>query len=85
MSKEISLHQAALSSPAVAVNFDTNQATAAAALSAPEQQALPPGSQPTALPAPSQTYDDSLDAIRGLVKRDPKLAAQVVKNWVGDD
>ncbi|MCZ6525127.1 MAG: flagellar basal-body MS-ring/collar protein FliF [Gammaproteobacteria bacterium] len=30
-------------------------------------------------------YDSNLSAVRGVVQNDPRLAAHVVKNWVGED
>jgi flagellar M-ring protein FliF len=41
--------------------------------------------QPPQLAAPSGGYEQHLDTARGAVSEDPKLVAQVVKNWVGED
>lgn len=71
MNKEINLQQALLSSmPAVA-------------------GALPPGQEYDEKTGEQikaiSGYDNSLAQVKGVVSADPKLAAQVVKNWVGDD
>lgn len=44
---------------------------------AAEPQALP-GKKPA-------SYEENLQRVRDLIKEDPKLVAQVVKNWVADD
>ncbi len=33
----------------------------------------------------SENYETSLDSVRDFVKEEPKLAAQVAKNWVGTE
>ncbi len=37
------------------------------------------------LAAPSQDYDSNLNKAKALASQDPKVVAQVVKNWVGND
>lgn len=75
VNKEISLHQAVL-----------GHTTAAGELPPPGQSDGEPanarlGEQVNAISG----YESSLDAVKGVVGNDPKLAAQVVKKWVGGD
>lgn len=42
-----------------------------------------PASAPEAAPSPPRTYQDNLDAARRLAKQDPKVVANVIKEWVG--
>jgi len=76
VNKEITVHQAALAAPAGGgvVTGETPQLTSDASAA---------GSTPQ-LGAPA-AYESNLDAVRNIVAEDPKRAAQVVKNWVGDE
>ena len=79
VNKEISFHQAVLeSAPAVA-------ALPAGGTAATGGQALPhevDDVEQLNIPA---NYQGSLRIVRTMVKDDPKLSAQVVKSWVGED
>ncbi len=72
MSKEITLHQTALAGPDGGV---AGQLTAGENPHATEMKAL------EAVPE----YDKSISNVKEMVNTDPKLAAQVVRNWVGED
>jgi len=69
LSKEMTMHQALLS------------AGQAGALPAPDGEGNRHSEQLRGISG----YDTSLAAVKGVVTSDSKLAAQVVKNWVGDD
>jgi len=49
-----------------------------------DQLSLTGGGTPQ-LAAPQAGYEQSLEAVKGVVNDDPKRVAQVVKNWVGED
>lgn len=69
MNKEITLHQTALEGPG----------GAAAQLDAPEK----PEEMKAIESAPE--FDKSITNVKEMVNTDPKLAAQVVRNWVGEE
>ncbi len=72
MNKEITLHQTALAGPTGV----TGQLTADDSSSkAQEMKALEAAPE----------YDKSIHNVKEMVNTDPKLAAQVVRNWVGED
>ncbi len=77
VTKEINLNKAVLAS--------TPSAAALAAGDAGGAQALPnqAGNVPQ-LNSPAD-YQDSLQSVQSMVTEDPKLSAQVVKSWVGED
>ncbi len=43
------------------------------------------GGDALALPSPEESYDQQLNAIKGLVAEDPGRVAQVIKRWVNED
>jgi len=43
------------------------------------------GQQPAQLPGPYQDYENNLNKAKNLASQDPKVVAQVVKNWVVSD
>ena len=72
MNKEITLHQTALAGPAgVAGQLTADDASS----DAKEMKALEAAPE----------YDKSIHNVKEMVNSDPKLAAQVVRNWVGDE
>ncbi|MBL1140478.1 MAG: flagellar M-ring protein FliF [Proteobacteria bacterium] len=73
MNKEITLHQTALAGPTGAVAGQlTNES------GEPQPQEI------KALEAAPE-YDKSISNVKEMVNTDPKLAAQVVRNWVGEE
>jgi flagellar M-ring protein FliF len=81
VNKEISFNQAVLASaPAAAAALPAGGAGAAAGGQAQLSQA---GDAPQ-LNSPAN-YQSSLETVRGMVKEDPKITAQVVKGWVGEE
>ena len=73
MNKEITLHQTALAGPA-----------GQAALPAGETSEQTQAKEMKALEAAPE-YDKSIHNVKEMVNADPKLAAQVVRNWVGEE
>ncbi len=84
--KEITLHQSTLATPAgdvIALNGPDGSIdgvngvgnSEAALAEQEEQKAL----------APPTDYDRSIDAVKQVITENPKVAATVVKNWVGDE
>lgn len=72
MNKEITLHQTALAGPAgVAGQLIADDSSA----QTQEMKALEEAPE----------YDKSIHNVKEMVNADPKLAAQVVRNWVGED
>jgi len=72
MNKEITLHQTALAGPAgVAGQLTADDSSQ----QAQEMKALEAAPE----------YDKSIHNVKEMVNTDPKLAAQVVRNWVGED
>ncbi len=43
------------------------------------------GGEALALPSPEESYEQQLNAIKGLVAEDPGRVAQVIKRWVNED
>lgn len=86
--KEITLHQSALAPPmgtAVGPNgemiaLDAPDGGMSASSSTNEQL----NEEQKALAPPSE-YDRSIDAVKQVITENPKVAATVVKNWVGDE
>ncbi len=72
MNKEITLHQTALAGPS----------GVAGQLNAPGDDAE--ATEMKALEVAPE-YDRSIQNVKEMVNTDPKLAAQVVRNWVGED
>ncbi len=74
VNKEITLHQSALATPASTPALTDGTASADA-------------EAPRAMPKPESVpeYDATVDAVREIVTQDPKVAATVVKNWVGEE
>lgn len=72
MNKEITLHQTALAGPAGAAG---QLPAADTATDAKEMKALEAAPE----------YDKSIHNVKEMVSTDPKLAAQVVRNWVGEE
>ena len=70
MNKEITLHQTALAAPGVAGQLTVDEESAAKEMKKLEV-------------APE--YDKSIQNVKEMVSTDPKLAAQVVRNWVGEE
>ena len=73
MNKEITLHQAALAGPGG--NAPQLAANASDDLHPNEMKALEAAPE----------YDKSITNVKEMVTTDPKLAAQVVRNWVGEE
>ncbi len=73
--KEMTLHQSALAGTAMG---------AAGELTADGGQALPSAKEMKKLEAAPE-YDMSIQNVKDMVSTDPKLAAQVVRNWVGEE
>lgn len=71
--KEITLHQAALAGPGGSV---AGQLT--------DDEDTPQAREMKRLEAAPE-YDKSIHNVKEMVNTDPKLAAQVVRNWVGED
>lgn len=71
MNKEITLHQGALAGPGGVAG----ELTADTNSDAKEMKALEAAPE----------YDKSIHNVKEMVNTDPKLAAQVVRNWVGKD
>jgi flagellar M-ring protein FliF len=78
LNKEITLHQSALAMPNGAPALTDNSNGNA------QDQLAAGGSNQAQLSAPTE-YDSTVDAVKELVKGDPKTAATVVKNWVGEE
>jgi len=78
INKEITLHQSALAMPNGAPALTDNSSGNA------QDQLAAGGSKQAQLNAPTE-YDSTVDAVKELVKGDPKTAATVVKNWVGEE
>ena len=78
LNKEITLHQSALAMPNGAPALPDNSDGDA------QNQLANRGSSQAHLSAPTE-YDSTVDAVKELVKGDPKTAATVVKNWVGEE
>ena len=82
LDKEITLHQTALAAPGANGSM--------IALDAPDSDmANPQGNQTVqeqqqAL-APPSDYDKSVDAVKQIITDNPKVAANVVRNWVDDE
>jgi flagellar M-ring protein FliF len=38
-----------------------------------------------ALPSPEESYEQLLNAVKGLIAEDPGRVAQVIKRWVNED
>ncbi len=72
--KEIILHQSLLTSQ-----------SAAAGLTGPDQQAEELDKRLGDQVDSISGYESNLEAVKSVVNNDPKLAAQVVKKWVGND
>lgn len=72
MNKEITLHQTALAGPAGVAGQLTGDDSSA---NTQEMKALEAAPE----------YDKSIHNVKEMVNTDPKLAAQVVRNWVGED
>jgi flagellar M-ring protein FliF len=70
MNKEITLHQAALAGPANNTSRDEDM--------------LEPPQEIKAIEAAPE-FDKSISNVKEMVNTDPKLAAQVVRNWVGEE
>jgi flagellar M-ring protein FliF len=75
MNKEITLHQTALAGP----DGVAGQLTVAA-----DDGLTPQAREMKALEAAPE-YDKSISNVKEMVNTDPKLAAQVVRNWVGEE
>ncbi|OOZ42124.1 flagellar M-ring protein FliF [Solemya pervernicosa gill symbiont] len=73
---EIAKAQADAMRPALAAGMDGDLSG--------DQLSLTGGAQPQ-LGGPKLSYDEKLGSVRGMVTQDPKLVAQVVKTWVGDE
>ncbi len=73
MNKEITLHQSALAAP-----NNTGQLTDESL----DNQTSNAGTKE--LPS-SSGFDSSIENVKDVVSNDPKLAAQVVRNWVGEE
>lgn len=78
LNKEITLHQSALAMPNGAPALTDNSSGNT------QNQLAGSGSKQAQLNAPTE-YDSTVDAVKELVKGDPKTAATVVKNWVGEE
>ncbi len=76
MNKEITLHQTALTGP--------GGGGVAGQLGVDEDELSPHAKEMKALEAAPE-YDKSIHNVREMVNTDPKLAAQVVRNWVGEE
>lgn len=76
VNKEISLNQAVLASTSTAAALPAGAAGGQAQLN--QANDVPQLSSPV-------NYHDSLQSVRSMVKDDPKLSAQVVKSWVGEE
>ncbi len=72
MNKEITLHQTALDGPAGVAGQLTADGSS------------PQAEEMKALEAAPE-YDKSIHNVKEMVNTDPKLAAQVVRNWVGEE
>ncbi len=75
MNKEITLHQTALAGPG---------GEGMAALTNDASESQPHAREMKALEAAPE-YDKSISNVKEMVNTDPKLAAQVVRNWVGEE
>lgn len=73
MNKEITLHQTALAGPNGGIPGQLANANQDS--NATEMKALEAAPE----------YDKSISNVKEMVNTDPKLAAQVVRNWVGED
>jgi flagellar M-ring protein FliF len=43
------------------------------------------GGEALALPSPEESYEQQLNAVKGLIAEDPGRVAQVIKRWVNED
>ncbi len=80
VNKEITLHQAALTTGGVAAALPDG--------SSENMQTLQDNSNSTGAAARgnlSREYDSTLTAVKQIVNQDPRTAATVVKNWVGEE
>jgi flagellar M-ring protein FliF len=73
MNKEITLHQSALAGPAGVVG------------QLADNSGEEPNVQEIKALESAPEYDKSISNVKEMVNTDPKLAAQVVRNWVGED
>jgi flagellar M-ring protein FliF len=75
MNKEVTLHQGALAGPSGVAGQLTED---------DDENLTPRAKEMKALEAAPE-YDKSIHNVKEMVTSDPKLAAQVVRNWVGED
>ncbi len=75
MNKEITLHQTALTGPGGGSGVAGQLTAGNESLPASEMKALESAPE----------YDKSITNVKEMVNTDPKLAAQVVRNWVGEE
>lgn len=78
--KEITLHESALAGAAAALPGGG----AIDGSVGEDDNALADDSAQLALEAPTE-YDNSIDSVSQFIQDDPKVAASVVKNWIGDE
>lgn len=77
VNKEITLHQSALATPVATpalTDGSMNEQGMDTNVAASQGQLSPP-----------TEYDATVDAVREIVNKDPKVAATVVKGWVGEE
>ena len=43
------------------------------------------GGDAMALPSPEESYEQQLNAVKGLVAEDPGRVAQVIKRWINEE
>ena len=79
VNKEISLNQAVLAAAPAAL-----PASAAAGAGGMDEKALPSSGDFPQLNGPDN-HQNSMETVKGFVKDDPMLTAQVVKGWVGEE
>jgi flagellar M-ring protein FliF len=78
--------QGAQSMPAAAVPASVSAVAGGAGPATQDHPTLSAeDTQHTPSASPQLSYQQQLDAARGVVSEDPKRVAQVVKNWVGED
>ncbi len=73
MNKEITLHQTALAAPVGASTAQLTNGNPEGVVEEVKTIEAAPG------------FDKSINNVKEMVQTDPKLAAQVVRNWVGEE